>query len=60
MKRGKVVSSKLYYITDTYGSLYALDDSNKLVVVNKEEFATKFTLAKANNTILKVIKPMQR
>ena len=60
MKRGKVVSSKLYYITDTYGSFYALDDSNKLVVVNKEEFATKFTLAKANNTIQKVIKPMQR
>ena len=60
MKRGKVVSSKLYYITDTYGSLYALDDSNKLVVVNKEEFATKFTVAKANNTIQKVIKPMQR
>jgi len=54
------VSSKLYYITDTYGSFYALDDSNKLVVVNKEEFATKFTLAKANNTIQKVIKPMQR
>ena len=60
MKRGKVMSSKLYYITDTYGSFYALDDSNKLVVVNKEEFATKFTLAKANNTIQKVIKPMQR
>ena len=60
MKRGKVVSSKLYYITDTYGSFYALDDSNRLVVVNKEEFATKFTLAKANNTIQKVIKPMQR
>ena len=54
------MSSKLYYITDTYGSFYALDDSNKLVVVNKEEFATKFTLAKANNTIQKVIKPMQR
>ena len=60
MKRGKIMSSKLYYITDTYGSFYALDDSNKLVVVNKEEFATKFTLAKANNTIQKVIKPMQR
>lgn len=54
------MSGKLYYITDTYGSLYALDDSNKLVVVNREEFATKFTLAKANNTIQKVIKPMQR
>lgn len=54
------MSSKLYYITDTYGSFYVLDDSNKLVVVNKEEFATKFTLAKANNTIQKVIKPMQR
>ena len=54
------MSGKLYYITDTYGSLYALDDSNKLVVVNREEFATKFTLAKANNIIQKVIKPMQR
>ena len=54
------MSGKLYYITDTYGSLYALDDSNKLIVVNREEFATKFTLAKANNIIQKVIKPMQR
>lgn len=57
---GEVMSGKLYYITDTYGSLYALDDSNKLIVVNREEFATKFTLAKANNIIQKVIKPMQR
>lgn len=54
------MSEKLYYITDTYESFYALDESNKLIVVNKEELATKFTLAKANSIIQKHIKPMQR
>lgn len=54
------MNEKLYYITDTYGSHYALNDMNKLVVVNKEELATKFTLAKANNIIQNAVKPMQR
>ena len=54
------MGEKLYYITDTYGSCYALNTMNKLVVVNKEEFATKFTLAKANNIIQNAVKPMQR
>lgn len=54
------MNEKLYYITDSYGSCYALNSMNKLVVVNKEEFATKFTLAKANNIIQNAIKPMQR
>ena len=54
------MGEKLYYITDTYGSCYALNSMNKLAVVNKEEFATKFTLAKANNIIQNAVKPMQR
>ena len=54
------MNEKLYYITDSYGSCYALNGMHKLVVVNKEEFATKFTLAKANNIIQNAIKPMQR
>lgn len=54
------MGEKLYYITDTYGTYYALNNMNKLVVVNKEALATKFTLAKANTIIQNAVKPMQR
>jgi len=54
------MSERLYYITDTYGTNYALNSMNKLVAVTKEDQASKFTLAKANNIIQNLIKPMQR
>lgn len=55
-----VMNEKLYYITDTYDTYYALNAANKLVVVSKQEMASQFTLAKANQVIQSVIKPMQR
>ena len=54
------MKESLYYITDTYGSNYALNKANKLVPVTKIEQAGKFTLAKANNIIQNSVKPMQR
>lgn len=54
------MEEKLYYITDTYGSFYGMNQLNKLVAVSDIQNATKFTLIKATNVIQNMIKPMQR
>lgn len=50
----------LFYVTDTYGTYYTINASNKLVPTTDKEQAAKFTQAKANSVIQTMIKPMQR
>ena len=54
------MEERLYYITDTYGTYYTINASNRLVPTNEQDQATKFTLTKANSVIQTMIKPMQR
>lgn len=54
------MEERLYYVTDTYGTYYTINASNRLVPTNEKEQASKFTLGKANSVIQTMIKPMQR
>lgn len=54
------MEERLYYITDTYGTYYTINASNRLVATNNQEQATKFTLTKANSIIQTMVKPMQK
>ena len=54
------MEERLYYVTDTYGTYYTINASNRLVATNDKEQASQFTLAKANSVLQTMIKPMQR
>ena len=51
---------KIYYIADTYGTYYKVTSSNKLLAVNKKEWADKLPFLKANNVLQNAVKPSNR
>lgn len=54
------MGEKLYYITDTYGCYYTMNNLNQLVAVVDPSKAMRFTMVKAKNIIQNMVKPMQR
>ena len=51
---------KTYYIADTYGTYYGVNDMNKLVAVNRKEIAARYTYMKANTILRSIVKPSNR